>query len=83
MGQGRAGLPVTNFNPFKTKTAPRFVFGDVGNFLPAPHPQFVQSLALGRLAVGWLRILINALHPPSAIGALGEVRQTGSFAARL
>ena len=83
MGQGRVGLPVTNFNPFKTEPHRALFSGMLGISNPPPDPQFVQSLALGRLAVGWLRILINALHPPSAIGALGEVRQSGSFAARL
>ena len=41
-----------DLNPFQTKTAPRLVFRAVGNFILAPHPQFVQSSALGSAGEG-------------------------------
>jgi hypothetical protein len=39
-----------------------FCFREVGNFISAPHPQFVQSLALGSLAVGWLGRGLIQIH---------------------
>ena len=32
-----------DLNPFQTKTAPRFVLGTLGNFIPAPHPNLCRA----------------------------------------
>ena len=40
-----SGSVFADFNPFQNKAAPRFVFGDVGNFIPPPTPIW-QSPAL-------------------------------------